>query len=91
MTQLARLTRPFKFLGVPALSAPCGFSPRRMPVGMQLAAKPFAEDVLLRLGHAYQKATEWHAAAPPLHETMLTVRGQPVPLQAFSAATQRSK
>ncbi|SAL58379.1 glutamyl-tRNA [Caballeronia udeis] len=66
MAQPTRVTLPFNFIGLPALSVPCGFSPRGTPVGMQLAAKPFAEDILLRLGYAYQKATEWHAAAPPL-------------------------
>ncbi|MFL9935931.1 amidase [Paraburkholderia sp. RL18-103-BIB-C] len=65
MAQLTRLTRPFNYLGLPALSVPCGFSTGGMPIGMQLAGRPFAEDILLRLGQAYQRVTSWHATMPP--------------------------
>jgi aspartyl-tRNA(Asn)/glutamyl-tRNA(Gln) amidotransferase subunit A len=33
---------------------------------MQLVGRPFAEDLVLRLGHAFQRATEWHRREPPL-------------------------
>jgi len=49
--------------GVPALSVPCGFS-NGMPVGMQLIGKHLSEDLLLRLGHAYQSVTDWHKMRP---------------------------
>ena len=61
-----RFTRPFNYLGVPALSVPCGFTANGLPVGFQLAGRPFAEALLFRLGHAYQQATDWHLRAPSL-------------------------
>ncbi len=53
--------------GICGISVPCGFtvSPK-LPVGLQLLAKPFGEETLLRIGHAYEQATEWHRARPPL-------------------------
>lgn len=52
--------------GMPALSVPCGFSADGLPVGMQLVGGAFGEAMLLRIGHAYQQATDWHLKAPPL-------------------------
>ncbi|MBI3333543.1 MAG: Asp-tRNA(Asn)/Glu-tRNA(Gln) amidotransferase subunit GatA, partial [Candidatus Omnitrophica bacterium] len=49
--------------GVPALSLPCGFTRSGLPIGMQLIGKPFAEETLLRVGHAYEQATDWHRRA----------------------------
>ena len=66
MARFGRCTRPFSFLGLPALSVPCGFQPGGMPAGFQLIGKPFADTTLLRLGHAYQQATGWHEQAPAL-------------------------
>jgi aspartyl-tRNA(Asn)/glutamyl-tRNA(Gln) amidotransferase subunit A len=50
--------------GVPAISIPCGRSREGLPIGMQLLAAPFKEDVLLRVAHAYEQATEWHLRKP---------------------------
>ena len=50
--------------GVPALSLPCGFSRAGLPIGLQLLAAPFKEDVLLRAAHAYEQATEWRVRKP---------------------------
>ncbi len=63
--QLTKFMRPFNYLGLPSLALPCGFA-RRMPVGMQLVGRPFAEALILRLGHAFQRMTDWHAKAPQL-------------------------
>ncbi len=52
--------------GLPAISVPCGFSPERLPVGLQLTGRPFDEAGLLRIAHAYEAATEWHLEAPPV-------------------------
>jgi aspartyl-tRNA(Asn)/glutamyl-tRNA(Gln) amidotransferase subunit A len=52
--------------GVPALCIPCGFS-NGMPVGLQLIGKHLSEDLLLRIGHVYQSATDWHLQQPPLN------------------------
>lgn len=66
--ELTRLTRPFNFLGLPAMSVPCGFyrakSGRNLPQGFQLVGKPFSERVLLSVGAAYQETTGWHLCKP---------------------------
>jgi len=54
--------------GVPALSMPCGFSREGLPIGLQLVAAPFKEDVLLRIAHAYEQATEWHRRTPVMSD-----------------------
>jgi len=52
--------------GIPALALPCGFSTGspRLPISMMLHAKHFDEAMLFRVGHAYQKVTDWHRAVP---------------------------
>jgi aspartyl-tRNA(Asn)/glutamyl-tRNA(Gln) amidotransferase subunit A len=65
IAKVTRLMRPFNFLGVPSLAVPCGFQPSGLPCAFQLAGRPFDEGLLLRLGHAYQQATDWHRRAPP--------------------------
>ncbi len=64
--RLSRLTRPFNGLGMPALSLPCGFSNAGLPLAFQLVGRPFDEATVLRLGHAYQSATDWHTRRPAL-------------------------
>jgi aspartyl-tRNA(Asn)/glutamyl-tRNA(Gln) amidotransferase subunit A len=54
-----RLTMPFNATGQPALSLPCGFDATGLPIGLQLAGKPFAEAALCRIGHAYERAAGW--------------------------------
>jgi aspartyl-tRNA(Asn)/glutamyl-tRNA(Gln) amidotransferase subunit A len=54
-----RLSAPANVTGLPALSVPCGFTTGGLPIGMQLVGRPFAEPTLLRVGHAYESATEW--------------------------------
>ena len=61
---LSRCTIPFNLSGMPALSVPCGFTAEGLPVGMQIAARPFDEASALHLGHAYERATPWHRMAP---------------------------
>ena len=56
----------FNATGHPAISVPCGFTEDGMPVGLQLAARPFDEAALFRAGHAYQQATDWHKRHPVL-------------------------
>jgi aspartyl-tRNA(Asn)/glutamyl-tRNA(Gln) amidotransferase subunit A len=57
-------TRPFNFLGVPAISVPCGFDPAGLPVAFQLVGHPFDEALCLRAAGAYQAATEFHGVMP---------------------------
>jgi aspartyl-tRNA(Asn)/glutamyl-tRNA(Gln) amidotransferase subunit A len=61
---MTKFTRPFNYLGVPALALPCGFLASGLPVGMQLVGRPFDEATILRLGHAFQQATDWHKREP---------------------------
>jgi aspartyl-tRNA(Asn)/glutamyl-tRNA(Gln) amidotransferase subunit A len=60
-----RFTYPFNLAGFPALSIPGGFDRSGLPIGLQLAAQPWQEGLLLRVGHAYQSATDWHNRRPP--------------------------
>jgi aspartyl-tRNA(Asn)/glutamyl-tRNA(Gln) amidotransferase subunit A len=53
-------TLPANLAGVPGLAFPVGFDGQGLPVGMQLMGRPFQEDLLLRMAHAYQSATDWH-------------------------------
>lgn len=57
-------TRPFNFFGLPALSVPIGLTGGRLPQAMQLVARPFREDLLFRLGAAYEAAVGGFAAPP---------------------------
>lgn len=63
---LARHTLPFNVAGVPAMSVPCGFSPAGLPIGLMIAGRWWEEGLVLRAGHAYQQATDWHRRRPPL-------------------------
>ncbi len=63
---MTRCTRWVNYLGLPALSVPCGFTENGLPVGFQLVGRPFDESLLLRLTESYQSATDWHARTPPL-------------------------
>jgi aspartyl-tRNA(Asn)/glutamyl-tRNA(Gln) amidotransferase subunit A len=60
---MLRNTRPFNVWGIPAISVPCGFTKDGLPIGLQLAAAPWREDLLLQVAHAYEQATEWHNEA----------------------------
>ena len=63
-------TLPVNIAGLPGLSVPCGFvssdSHPPLPVGMQLIGPHLSEPTLLRIGHAYEQATEWHKQRPDL-------------------------
>jgi aspartyl-tRNA(Asn)/glutamyl-tRNA(Gln) amidotransferase subunit A len=53
--------------GICGLNVPCGFtSSPKLPIGLQLLGKPFGEETILRLAHAYEQTTEWHKQGPPL-------------------------
>ncbi len=53
-------------LNLCGLSVPCGFTSGGLPLGLMIYAKPFDEATLLRIGHAYQQATDWHLRIPDL-------------------------
>ncbi len=58
-------TIPVNIAGICGLSVPAGFADG-LPVGMQLIGRAFDEGTLLRVGYAYQQATDWHRRRPPL-------------------------
>ncbi|MFC1943422.1 Asp-tRNA(Asn)/Glu-tRNA(Gln) amidotransferase subunit GatA [Chloroflexota bacterium] len=58
-------TLPINIAGVPAISIPAGFADG-LPIGMQIIGKPFSEETLLKIAHAYQQATEWHKRKPSI-------------------------
>ncbi len=58
-------TRIFNLASCPAMSVPCGFDDRNMPVGLQIGARPGGEGSIFKVGHAYEQATTWHTVRPP--------------------------
>jgi Asp-tRNA(Asn)/Glu-tRNA(Gln) amidotransferase A subunit family amidase len=63
---MIRCTAPFNATHLPALSVPCGFNRAGLPIGLQIAGRPFDEATVLRVGHAYEQATDWHLRTPAL-------------------------
>ena len=63
-TPLAAFTRAVNYVGGCALSLPGGFSAGGLPIGVQLVGAPFAEATLIRIGRAFQRATDWHLRRP---------------------------
>ena len=61
-----RFTAPYNFSGHPTLSLPGGFNEDGLPLSLQFVGRHMSEDVLLRLGHAYEQATDWHTRHPAL-------------------------
>jgi aspartyl-tRNA(Asn)/glutamyl-tRNA(Gln) amidotransferase subunit A len=65
---LTRLTRIFNLTGMPCLSICCGYSTGGMPVGLQIAARPFDEAMVLRVGHAYERQAAGMLRRPDLDQ-----------------------
>ncbi|MBI2372141.1 MAG: Asp-tRNA(Asn)/Glu-tRNA(Gln) amidotransferase subunit GatA [Deltaproteobacteria bacterium] len=59
-------TIPVNLAGIPGLVLPCGFSADGLPIGLQLIGRPLDEATLLRVGHAFEQATDYHRRRPPL-------------------------
>ncbi|HEX2905870.1 MAG TPA: amidase family protein, partial [Phototrophicaceae bacterium] len=59
-------TLPASLAGICGLNVPCGFDPQGLPIGMQLLGAAFKEDVVLRVGHAYEQNTAWHKQRPEI-------------------------
>jgi aspartyl-tRNA(Asn)/glutamyl-tRNA(Gln) amidotransferase subunit A len=52
--------------GIPGLSLPCGLTRSQLPIGLQLLAPAFAEELLLRAGRVFERATDWHLKRPAI-------------------------
>ncbi len=53
--------------GIPGISIPCGFTASpKLPIGLQLLGKPFGEETLLKIAHAFEQSTPWHREKPAL-------------------------
>lgn len=52
--------------GIPAISVPCGFTKKGLPVGLQIMAKPFNEELLFKAAHTFEQNTDWHKLKPKL-------------------------
>jgi aspartyl-tRNA(Asn)/glutamyl-tRNA(Gln) amidotransferase subunit A len=64
--RITRFTRPINYLGLPSLSIPTGFTKSGLPVGMQIVGRSFDEAMLVRIGAAFQRATDFHQRVPQL-------------------------
>ena len=59
-------TGPFNIASVPALATPCGFTSENLPASLQIVGRPFDEETIFKVAHAYERATPWHVTRPPI-------------------------
>lgn len=59
-------TIPANLAGLPAISIPCGFSKDNLPIGLQILAKPFDEEMIFRVAYTFEQATDFHTKKPSL-------------------------
>src|SRR5271155_2317611 len=90
----ASLTTPFNVTGGPALAHCIGFSSNGLPLSMQVVGRPFDDATVLRVAHAYEKATAWRTKRPQLDpdaefSTVLPPLPDPEPAQIDGATRDR--
>jgi aspartyl-tRNA(Asn)/glutamyl-tRNA(Gln) amidotransferase subunit A len=88
------LTTPFNVTGGPALAQCIGFSSNGLPLSMQVVGRPFDDATVLRVAHAYEKATLWRANRPQLDpdaefSTVLPAVPDPEPARIDAATRDR--
>jgi amidase len=66
LSEFIRFATPFDMAGVPTITLPGGFTAKGLPLSFQLVGAHLGEALLVRAGHAYQQATDWHRKHPPL-------------------------
>ena len=59
-------TGPFNLANVPAISIPCGFTLEDLPISLQIVGRPFDDETVMKVAHAYEQATPWHTRRPPI-------------------------
>ena len=73
-------TTPFNVTGGPAISVCNGFSKTGLPLALQIAGAPFADAMVLRVAHAYERTAGWYQRRPPLDADTPAVPLQPYKL-----------
>jgi len=66
LAEIAALTRPLSYLGLPGLVTPAGFDPAGLPIALQLIGRPLGEPTLLRIANAFEQETRIVVQAPPI-------------------------
>lgn len=66
VARISWCTRVANYLGVPALTIPCGFTGNHLPAGLQLIGRPFAEPLLYRAAAAFEREVDFAASRPPI-------------------------
>lgn len=89
------ITTPFNVTGGPALALCCGFSESGLPLGVQIAGRPFNEAMVLRVGHAYEQAAPWRAKRPVIAQaaaetTASSIASNPSTPVAVDAPTRQA-
>jgi aspartyl-tRNA(Asn)/glutamyl-tRNA(Gln) amidotransferase subunit A len=64
--RLPSFTGPYNRTGMPAISVPCGFTSKGLPIGLQLAGKPFDEPTVLRAAYTFQQRVRLFEKRPPV-------------------------
>lgn len=83
--RLTRFTYPWSLAWLPAVSVPSGFDDAGLPTGVQLAAAPWRDGLLLRVGQALQRVTDFHRRRPPLR-TSESASHNPIPSSATASS-----
>jgi amidase len=65
LLNILRFAAPFDFSGSPTLTLPMGIDKAGMPLSMQFVGRQVGEELLFRVGHAFQSVTDWHTRRPP--------------------------
>ena len=65
-SRVPSFTGPYNLTGMPAISVPCGFTPAGLPVGLQIAGKPFDEPTVFRAAYAYEQRARLFETRPPM-------------------------
>jgi aspartyl-tRNA(Asn)/glutamyl-tRNA(Gln) amidotransferase subunit A len=68
-TRVPSFTGPYNLTGMPAISVPCGFNAKGLPIGLQLAGKPFDEPTVLRAAYTFQQHVRLFERRPPVGVT----------------------
>ena len=63
---LLRFSAPTDLTGSPALTVPAGFTKAGVPIAFQFVGRHLEEDILFRVGHAFQLETDWHLKHPAI-------------------------